>query len=418
MRSRLTPLFKLIYNPLQAMALLRAEAPYLTGIFLALLSSVLYYDGLTGELTVSYLNAVANSKRAPGLLAPLILLALPLLGHVIDNAAPLLFLAAVFIPACLLAASLIDQRSSFRVLFRQEYAPLSACAFYSWSVAHLIMLVPGWMLFRAGEPADLADLESILWLLPLPYFIFLITLALNAVLRLSYGRAIGVMAMAALSLIALPLLPRLLYLLTSPFLLILVILLLRNVLGDLFSAQRARANFERNLATATLNPADASAHYNLGLIYQQRGQIEEAKASFRRAVEIDPDETDAHYQLGRISREEGMLSEAIAHFEATVQRDQEHSQHEIWREIGRTYFQAGQYEDARNALERFLQRRPSDAEGRYHYGLALYRLGRPQEAAEEMRACVEAVRTSPAYKYRAERHWMNEAQAFLRSQSI
>jgi tetratricopeptide (TPR) repeat protein len=418
MRSRLTPLFKLIYNPLQAMALLRAEAPYLTGIFLALASSVIYYDGLTGELTLSYLNAEANSGRAPGLLARLILLVLPVLRHVINNAAPLLFLAAVFIPACLLAASLVDQRSSFRVLFRQEYAPLSACAFYSWSVAHLIMSVAGWALFRAGEPSDFTALESALWLLPLPYFIFLITLALNVVLRLSYGRAVGVMAMAALSLIALPLLPRLLYLLTSPFLLILVILLFRNVLGDVFSAQRARANFERNLATATLNPADASAHYNLGLIYQQRGQVEEAKASFRRAIEIDPDEADAHYQLGRIAREEGMLAEAIAHFEATVQRDQEHGQHEIWREIGRTYLQAGQYEDARNALERFLQRRPSDAEGRYHHGLALYRLGRAQDAATEMRACIEAVRTSPAYKYRAERHWMNEAQAFLRSQSV
>ncbi|HVF91752.1 MAG TPA: tetratricopeptide repeat protein, partial [Blastocatellia bacterium] len=165
------------------------------------------------------------------------------------------------------------------------------------------------------------------------------------------------------------------------------------------------------------NPADASAHYNLGLIYQQRGQVEEAKASFRRAVEIDPGETDAHYQLGRIAREQGRPPEAIAHFEATVQRDQEHSQHEIWREIGRTYFQAGQYEDARNALERFLQRRPSDAEGRYHYGLTLQKLGREQDAAAEMRACIEAVRSSPAYKYRAERRWMNEAEAFLRAQS-
>lgn len=418
MRSRLTPLFKLLYNPLQAMALLRAEAPYLTGVALALASSIIYYDGLTGELTLSYLNAVANSERAPSFLARLILLVLPVIGHVINNAAPILFLAAVFIPACLLATSLVDQRSSFRVLFRQEYAPLSACAFYSWSIAHLVMSVPGWALFRAGEPADFTALESILWLLPLPYFIFLMTLALNVVLRLSYGSAVGVMAMAALSLVALPLLPRLLYLLTSPFLLILFILLFRNVLGDLFSAQRARANFERNLATATLNPADASAHYNLGLIYQQRGQIEEAKASFRRAIEIDPDDTDSHYQLGRIAREEGALPEAIAHFEATVQRDQEHSQHEIWREIGRTYLQAGQYEDARNALERFLQHRPSDAEGRYHYGLALHRLGRAQDAATEMRACIEAVRTSPAYKYRAERHWMNEAQAFLRSQSV
>ena len=53
----------------------------------------------------------------------------------------------------------------------------------------------------------------------------------------------------------------------------------------------------------------------------------------------------------------------------------------------------------------------------YRYGLTLHNLGRPQEAATQMQAVIEAVRTSPAYKYRAEKRWMNEAQSFLRSQS-
>jgi tetratricopeptide (TPR) repeat protein len=199
-------------------------------------------------------------------------------------------------------------------------------------------------------------------------------------------------------------------------LLILVIILLRNLLGDMVSAQRAREDFKRNLEAATLNPADSSAHYNLGLIYQQRRQYEEAKTSFARAIEIDPEETDAHYQLGRIAREEGRLADAISHFDEVVRRNPEHSQTEVWREIGHTYFQAGQYEDARAAFERFIDKRPSDAEGRYRYGLTLHQLGRMDEAAAEMQACIEAVRTSPAYKYRAEKHWATEAQSFLRSQ--
>ena len=163
-----------------------------------------------------------------------------------------------------------------------------------------------------------------------------------------------------------------------------------------------------------MNPADASAHYNLGLIYQQRGQFEEAKERFARAIEIDADETDAHYQLGRIAREQGRFADAITRFEAVVQRDPEHSQNEVWREIGHTYFEAAQLEDARAAFERFIQKRPSDAEGRYRYGLTLNRLGRGDDAASEMRACIEAVRSSPTYKYRAEKQWMAQAEAFLR----
>jgi tetratricopeptide (TPR) repeat protein len=271
--------------------------------------------------------------------------------------------------------------------------------------------------YRQGG-SDLRVLEAALRLVPLPYFIFLVTVALRAVLQIKYGTAVGVIALGACSLLALPLIPNLLYLLTSPFLLLLVILLLRNFFGSMMSAQRSREEFKQNLEAATLNPADASAHYNLGLIYQQRGQIEEAKSSFRRAVEIDPDEMDAHYQLGRIAREEDRLGEAINHFDPVVRRNPEHSQSEIWREIGRAYFQAGQYEDARAAFERFLDKRPSDAEGHYRYGLTLHRLGCTDEAADEMRACIEAAKTSPAFKYRTEKHWMNEAQAFLRSQVV
>ncbi|MFL6277972.1 MAG: tetratricopeptide repeat protein, partial [Blastocatellia bacterium] len=184
---------------------------------------------------------------------------------------------------------------------------------------------------------------------------------------------------------------------------------------DLIGQQRAREDFKRHLEIATLNPADASAHYNLGLIYQQRGQLDEARRSFSRAIEIDQNETDAYYQLGRISREEGRFSEAIQHFDAVVQRNQDHSQSEVWREVGRTYFEAGQTIDATAAFERFLARRPSDAEGHYRYGLALAQLGRSEEAAAEMRACISAARTAPAYKYRTEKRWMSDAEAFLRS---
>ncbi len=409
MHSRLTPLLKLLYNPLRGMSEIGAGAPYLFGAALALVATTIYRDILSHQFW-QYIN---NRPSAPGMVSPILVVLVKMISA---SASPLFFLIVVFVPACLFAASLIEKRASFTVLLRQEYAPLVSCALYGWAAAHLIMFVPALALYQPGGPNQQA-LEQALRLVPLPYFVFLMTIALRAVLQMSYPHAIGAVAIAACSLIALPFLSGvLLPLLTSPFLLILVILLIRNFLGDAISAQRSRADFQRNLEASTLNPADASAHYNLGLIYQQRGQYEEAKASFTRAIEIDPDETDAHYQLGRIAREQGRLSDAISYFDAVVGRNAEHSQSEVWREIGRAYFQAGQYRDARAAFERFLEKRPSDAEGHYRYGLTLHQLGREDEAAREMRACIESARTSPAYKYRAEKRWMNEAESFLRSQ--
>ncbi|HEX8423572.1 MAG TPA: tetratricopeptide repeat protein, partial [Pyrinomonadaceae bacterium] len=134
-------------------------------------------------------------------------------------------------------------------------------------------------------------------------------------------------------------------------------------------------------------------------------------------IEIDADEVDSHYQLGRIARMQNDLAGAISRFEQVVVRDDAHAQHEIWREIGATYLSAEQYGDAYDALERFLARRQSDPEALYLSGRALSGLGRTREAADAMRACIEAVKTAPAYKYRAEKRWLNEAQQFLRTQA-
>jgi len=201
----------------------------------------------------------------------------------------------------------------------------------------------------------------------------------------------------------------------SPFLLFFLFMLLRGYFSDIMGGQRARAAFKQNLESATLNPADASAHYNLGLIHQSRGELDQARERFERALQIDPEEIDASYQLGRIARHQKRYADAIQNFEQVVARNPAHSQHEIWREVAATYIAAGQFEDARTALDQFLEHRPSDPEGLYLMGRAHAGLGHKREATSLMQACIEAVKTAPAYKYRASKRWLNEAQQFIKS---
>ena len=200
----------------------------------------------------------------------------------------------------------------------------------------------------------------------------------------------------------------------SPFLLILAFILLRGYFVDIMGTQRAKAAFKQNLESATLNPADASAHYNLGLIHQSRGELDAARERFERALQIDDGEIDASYQLGRIARQQKRYADAIQHFEHVVTRDHAHSQYEIWREVAATYIAANQFEDARAALEQFLEHRPSDPEGLYLMGRAHAGLGHKREATNLMQACIDAVKTAPAYKYRASKRWLNEAQQFIK----
>lgn len=356
----------------------------------------------------------------------------------------------IFAPIVIFAANLFERRGSFALVVRQEFASIASVALYAWAAACLITIPIALVLHLTGfyksfaqtfrqakeiqsaikpdEPPPPGAVELMLrffgqfivWVLlsPLLFFLAWMIIGLREAFRFSVWRAIVTIGVACILVIPAGLVFGFLFstVLGSPFILLLLFWLMRGYFQDAARNQRARASFKQNLEAATLNPADASAHYNLGLIHLERKELEEAKARFKRAVEIDPDEVDAHYQLGRIARMQNQLPEAIAHFGDAVARAPQHAQNEVWREIGATYLAANQFADARDALERFLGERPSDAEGLYLMGRALAGLGQMRDAIDSMRACIEAVKTAPAYKYRTEKRWMGEAQQFLRSQ--
>ncbi len=64
---------------------------------------------------------------------------------------------------------------------------------------------------------------------------------------------------------------------------------------------RAIEAFNRALA---LNPHAPHVNYNLGLIYLERNDIEQAALQFYAALEADPNDRDAETWLGRIRRGE------------------------------------------------------------------------------------------------------------------
>lgn len=355
-------------------------------------------------------------------------------------------IAIVLVPILTLVANTIDRRGSFRVVLTQEYAPLAATLFYVLTAANIFAILIATFLHYTGIHAQyvafaIQNADQMRGMLPpgeqydeqltnpvmLSYGLFTffqrLIFGIGAIagvkdtFRMSAIRAVAVTVLACLA--SLFLLPVALHLFSgvfgSPFLLILLFFLLRGYFVDIMGSHRAKAAFKQNMESATLNPADASAHYNLGLIHQSRGELDDAKARFERALEIDPEEIDAAYQLGRIARQQRRYGDAIQSFEHVVMRNPAHSQYEVWREVAATYIAAGQFEDARTALDQFLEHRPSDPEGLYLMGRAHAGLGHKREATSLMQACIEAVKTAPAYKYRSSKRWLNEAQQFIKS---
>lgn len=408
----------LLWQPLTALRGLRDRAPFGTVALSAWLATFAYI------LTAAVAQTYAQGGR---------LLSLPqtrttfywvanVQSAALNAALLLLFVGVLHIPFTIFLANLFERRGSFSVVLREEYAALASCVFAALAIACLMTLLPAavisWQSAWLSSDAVVGYFVLLL-VMPVPIFAALLTLAVGVIFRIGWARAMVVTLLSFLSLFGLVVLLQAFALIfVSPFLVLLLVYFLRDKLDDFISVRGARRSFKQHLEMATLNPADASAHYNLGLLYQQRGELEPARQAFQRASEIDPQETDAFYQLGRIAREQGKLNEAIAQFEKVVRQAPNHSQYEIWRETGLVYFAAKQYPDALAMLDKFLAQRPSDAEARYWRGMTLARLGRETEAVQEMQSCIETVRVAPAYKYRTERRWLHQAQNFLRERQF
>ena len=375
-----------------------------------------------------------------------------IVSELFESAKIVILVAVVLVPILTLVANTFERRGSFRVVITQEYAPVAATMFYVLTFANVISILLAVIAHYSGlqtqhfalllqnsdntaatmrawfgdteevartlqqlrDPVQVA--QSLFATPKILLFAIGTVIGVKDVFRTSFARAFGISIISAVgaSFVA-PIAYRLFSgVLGSPFLLFLLFMLLRGYFSDIMGTQRAKAAFKQNLESATLNPADASAHYNLGLIHQGRGELDQARERFERALQIDEGEIDASYQLGRIARQQKRYADAIHSFEHVVTRDPAHSQYEIWREVAATYIAAGQFEDARNALEQFLEHRPSDPEGLYLMGRAHAGLGHKREATNLMQACIEAVKTAPAYKYRASKRWLNEAQQFIK----
>jgi NADH:ubiquinone oxidoreductase subunit K len=319
------------------------------------------------------------------------------IGNVVSTGplGTLVGLTVLYAPAALFAATLLASIGGFGVAFRRDFGGLVTTIYFIWSAAHLPFVAIAAATHQAFLARMVAAGAFALFLAPG------IQLAVGAPLGASFGAAFA----GFLGLLFTPFL----HILASPFLLFYGWAFLSGNLADVEWGLKARRNLRRYLEAATLNPRDAEAHIQLGLIHLRRQQWPEARARFERAVEIEPTDPDARFQLGRLDRLDGRHAEAEKHFLAVMARDPRFSRHEVWREFGANYLAAKLYEDARKALEHFASQRSHDPEGLVYLGEALRALGRNDEAKARFREAVEAAETMPHYRRHEVSEWKKRA---------
>jgi protein O-GlcNAc transferase len=150
----------------------------------------------------------------------------------------------------------------------------------------------------------------------------------------------------------------------------------RHQAGDLVQAE----GFYRKALAA--NPADASSHYNLGLIAFHSRRLEEAADRFARAAAISPGYADAHSNLGAAYRELGRLDEAAASLEtALALRPADPLARAT---LGLVRRAQGQAADAMSQFAAALEHDPGSAQARYHLAGLLSDQGAHEAAIEQL----------------------------------
>lgn len=150
-----------------------------------------------------------------------------------------------------------------------------------------------------------------------------------------------------------------------------------------------------SLWTDTLrkNPAAYMAHTNLGIILQQRGDVDGALAHYQTAIQLKPDLFNAHYNAAIALDSKGLLLDAGRHYEKAL---------DLRPDFANGHFnyalllsKSKNHDAAAEHLLEVLRIMPSDNEARFKLGCVYADAGKLEEAVREIKKALKAMPESP-----------------------
>jgi tetratricopeptide (TPR) repeat protein len=157
-----------------------------------------------------------------------------------------------------------------------------------------------------------------------------------------------------------------------------------------------KLELERCLKRVEQQPESAAAHFNLGLAYTQRGLVDRAEQSYRRALELAPDLVEAWVNLGGVLMLKWDFKGSLeANREALKRKDDLILAH---YNTGQACLYLGDAEGVVRSSRRVIELDPSHAAGCYFLGVGLLEMGQVDEARDAV-ARAKSLGHSPAPEF-------------------
>jgi tetratricopeptide (TPR) repeat protein len=326
-----------------------------------------------------------------------------------------LFFLLVYIPSVIVLSNAISGDGLDFAVSRPEYRSHGSALLPLWGILFLMdaplqYFAPQFLVIR-----QFGISIGMLVLLPL-----LVVYTVWAIKQLSYLSLVQAVGVFALSWFTLPVY----YFLTSFFFALPLFILfpliyvgfqlLRGYLGS-HAQERV---FQQHLRSLTVNPQNADAHYQLGLIHLKRRNIDAARRYFENALKIDGTDPEYHYCLGQACELAGDWGKALEQYEATYRLNPEYGLGDVFREVGKGYLHTGNVEKGMEFLRFFLAKRDSDPEGRYWLAVALQKSGDLQQMRMQLSTILEQARSSPRFFRKENREWIYKARNLIRDSRL
>ena len=156
---------------------------------------------------------------------------------------------------------------------------------------------------------------------------------------------------------------------------------------------QAEASFQRALHD---DPTSAEALYGIGSVYLQQQKTADARQAFERTTKATaayPDTLpNAWNNLGLLATREGRTAEAIPYFEEALRANPDHLI--ALTNLGNAYRQEKRWEEARTVLTHAVEVGPDDPEANYGLGMVFAQLNDSDRAYEHLH---KALQSRPVY---------------------
>src|SRR3989449_2451490 len=125
-------------------------------------------------------------------------------------------------------------------------------------------------------------------------------------------------------------------------------------------------------------PESAEAHYQRGVALSAQGQLDEAIAAFRKALELRPNYPEALKELGTAFLRKGQLDDALTSYRKALEQRPNYA--EVIHNIGLVLAEKNQLDEAITYYQKAIALKPDLALAHYNLGPALQQKGQLDEA--------------------------------------